>query len=306
MAEFGWLSADILLANWYILIIVFIFGLCVGSFLNVVVYRLPKMMEQAWRAEAQAFLGEPLAAAESNEIASAIHSPASNDEQAITLSTPASSCRQCGHRIRWYENIPLISWLVLRGKCSACGTAIGIRYPLVELVHAALWVVIALGFGITPLGLAYAFLATALFTLFWIDWDTQLLPDDITLPLLWAGLLFNLFTSHVRLSDAVLGAVAGYGVLWAVFHLFRLVTGKEGMGYGDFKLLGALGAWFGWMAIPPLLLASSLGGAVFGIALMAGGKLKRSQPFAFGPFLALAGLAAIFVRPERWLSGLLG
>ncbi len=306
MAEFGWLSADILSANWYILIVVFVFGLCIGSFLNVVIYRLPRMMEQAWRAEATAFLAESQGNAELSEAASSTHPTAAPEQQALTLSTPASSCRQCGHRIRWYENIPLISWLVLRGKCSACGTPIGIRYPLVELTHAALWVAIALRFGITPLYLGYAFLATALFTLFWIDWDTQLLPDDITLPLLWAGLLFNLFIAHLRLGDAVLGAVAGYGVLWGVFHLFRLATGKEGMGYGDFKLLGALGAWFGWMAIPPLLLASSLGGAAFGIALMAGGKLKRSQPFAFGPFLALAGLAAIFVRPERWLSGLLG
>ncbi len=295
MAEFGWISVDKLLANWYLLVVVLIFGLCIGSFLNVVIYRLPKMMEQAWKREAESFLAD----AQGRDIVE-------STEPKITLSSPASSCRQCGHQIRWYENIPLVSWLVLRGKCSACGTSIGARYPMVELLHGLLWTAIAWRYGITPLAIGYALLATALVTLFWIDWDTQLLPDDITLPLLWAGLLFNIFVPHVRLADAVIGAMAGYLVLWGVYHLFRLATGNEGMGYGDFKLLAALGAWFGWMAIPPFLLASSLTGARFGGALMLTGKLQKGQAFAFGPFLALVGLAAIFVRPERWLAALLG
>jgi leader peptidase (prepilin peptidase) / N-methyltransferase len=294
MPELSWVSAEYLSANWYLLIAVLVFGLCVGSFLNVVIYRLPKIMEQGSQLAYNDYIAEQGIAAEPLNV-----------EQRVTLSTPASSCRQCGHRIRWYENIPLVSWLVLRGKCSACSTAIGMRYPLVELMHGLLWLAIAWRYGITPVGVGYMLLATALFALFWIDWDTQYLPDQITLPLLWAGLLFNMFVAHVRLGDALLGAVAGYLILWVVYHLFRMLTGKEGMGYGDFKLLGALGAWFGLLAIPPFLLASSLAGALFGGALMLTGKLKRGQPFAFGPFLVIVGLVAIFVRPERWLSALL-
>lgn len=294
MVEFAWIGEDILRENWYILVVVLIFGLCVGSFLNVVIYRLPKMMEAESRLAYNAYIEEQGIRAE----------PLAIDQ--LTLSSPASSCRQCGHRIRWYENIPLFSWLALRGKCSACGTPIGVRYPLVELVHGLLWCAVAWRYGITPLSLGYALLCTVLVTLFWIDWDTQLLPDNLTLPLIWLGLLFNAITGQVKLSDAVIGAVAGYLVLWGVYHLFRLITGKEGMGYGDFKLLSALGAWFGWLAIPPFLLASSLAGALFGGTLMLTGKLKQGQPFAFGPFLALVGLAAIFIRPERWIAALLG
>lgn len=283
-----------MLANWHILLAVFVFGLCVGSFLNVVIYRLPKMMERQSKLAYNQYIEEE-----------GIKSDPLTIEN-VTLSTPASSCRQCGHLIRWYENIPLLSWLYLRGKCSNCSAAIGIRYPMVELTHALLWTAISWRYGITPLSLGYMLLATALLTLFWIDWDTQLLPDDITLPLLWAGFLLNAFVPHVRLMDAVIGAAAGYLVLWGVYHLFRLATGKEGMGYGDFKLLAALGAWFGWAALPPFLLASSLAGALVGGGLMLTGKLQRGQAFAFGPFLAIVGLIAIFVRPERWLATVLG
>jgi leader peptidase (prepilin peptidase) / N-methyltransferase len=265
-----------------------LFGLCVGSFLNVVIYRLPKILERQWHADARAALEmEPAA------------------EQPFNLVTPASTCRQCGHRIRWFENIPLFSYAWLRGKCSSCGTPIGLRYPFVELCNGALWLVIAYLHGITPLAFGYMLLATVLLALFWIDWDTQLLPDDLTLPLVWAGLLFQLITQSVPLSSAVIGAAAGYLVLWSIFHAFRLLTGKEGMGYGDFKLFAALGAWFGWTALVPMLLASSLAGAIIGGGLMATGKLSRGQPFAFGPFLALVGLVAICVPPQRWLGAVM-
>lgn len=271
-----------------LLLAVAAFGLCIGSFLNVVIYRLPKMLERQWRADARDALEiEPV------------------PEPAFNLVTPASTCRQCQHRIRWYENIPIVSFLWLRGKCSACGTSIGLRYPFVELCNGLLWLAIAFQYGVTPLAAGYMLLATVLLTLFWIDWDTQLLPDDLTLPLVWAGLLFQLFTQSVPLTSAVIGAAAGYLVLWSIFHAFRLLTGKEGMGYGDFKLFAALGAWFGWTALVPMLLASSLAGALIGGALMVSRRLARGQAFAFGPFLALVGLLAIFVAPQRWIAAVM-
>jgi leader peptidase (prepilin peptidase) / N-methyltransferase len=294
MPELVWISAQDMSENWHLLIVVLVFGLCVGSFLNVVIYRLPMIMEQGSKLAYNEYIAEQ-----------GIAGQPLNVKPRITLSTPASSCRQCGHLIRWYENIPLISWLVLRGKCSACGTPIGMRYPLVELMHGLLWLCIAWRYGITPIGVGYMLLASALFALFWIDWDTQYLPDHITLPLLWAGLIFNVFVRQVSLQDAILGAVAGYLLLWTIYHLYMLVRKQEGMGFGDFKLMSALGAWFGIMALPPLILASSLGGSVFGISMILLGKLGMQQKFAFGPFIAIAGLAAIFMRPERWLSAVL-
>lgn len=285
----SWVPAAELHAQWLLLGALGLVGLCVGSFLNVVIYRLPRMLEAAWLRDARELLEQPA------------------DEGApFNLMAPASTCPKCGHRIRWYENLPVFSWLALRGKCSACKAPIAVRYPAVELLNAALWLAIGWQHGITPVGVGYMLLATVLLALFWIDWDTQLLPDDLTLPLLWAGLLFQLITSRVPLAQAVVGAMLGYGVLWLVYHGFRLLTGKEGMGYGDFKLFAALGAWFGWQALVPLLLASSIGGALIGGALMASGRLKRGQPFAFGPFIALAGLVGVFVDPMRWLGAVLG
>lgn len=282
-------SAAELREQWLLLAALALVGLCIGSFLNVLIYRLPRMLEAAWLRDARDMLDQPA------------------DEGApFNLLTPASTCRQCGHRIRWYENIPVLSWLVLRGKCSACKAAIGWRYPMVELLHAALWLAIGWQWGLNAAGAGYMLLASTLLALFFIDWDTQLLPDDLTLPLLWGGLLFQMITARVPLAQAVAGAMAGYLVLWAVYHGFRLLTGKHGMGYGDFKLFGALGAWFGWQALVPMLLASSIGGALIGGVLMATGRLKRGQAFAFGPFIALTGLLAIFVEPQRWLGALLG
>jgi leader peptidase (prepilin peptidase)/N-methyltransferase len=283
------LSAAELQAQPMLIVAVLLVGLCVGSFLNVVIYRLPRMLQAGWERDARDILSQPAA-----------------EQPPFDLLRPPSNCRQCGHRIRWYENIPVASWLWLRGKCSACGTPIGLRYPAVEIINALLWAGIAWQHGLNGTALGYMLLASTLLALFWIDWDTQLLPDDLTLPLVWGGLLFQLVTARVALTSAVIGAMAGYLVLWLVYHGFRLLTGKEGMGYGDFKLFAALGAWFGWPALVPMLLASSLGGALIGGALMATGRLQRGQAFAFGPFIALVGLVAIFVEPQRWLGAVLG
>ncbi|HQD66880.1 MAG TPA: prepilin peptidase, partial [Casimicrobium huifangae] len=220
---------------WLFLICAGVFGALIGSFLNVVIYRLPVMMEHAWQDE--------LADAQGNE-------PAPRER--FNLVVPRSRCGQCGHAITALENIPIISWLALRGRCSACGTRISARYPLVEAATAALFVTCAWHFGFTFQALAAMTFCAVLVTLTGIDLDTQLLPDQLTLPLLWLGLLVNLFAMFAHLPDAVIGAAAGYLVLWSVYWLFKLVTGREGMGYGDFKLLGALGAWFGWQALPML------------------------------------------------------
>ena len=253
-----------------------ILGLLVGSFLNVVILRLPRMMEAGWKQEASAILGL---------------TPAEADP--ISLMHPASSCPGCGARIRAWQNIPVVSWLLLRGRCAKCGTSISIQYPLVELAASLLAAGCAWTFG-WGLPLAGALvLAWTLLALAVIDWRTQLLPDGMTLPLLWLGLLLNVGETYVPLSEAVIGAAAGYLLLWLVFHAFRLVTGKEGMGYGDFKLLGALGAWFGWSALPSLILLSSVVGALVGIALMVFKRHDRNIPIAFGPYIAGAGLVML-------------
>ena len=263
--------------RWLLLTSAFVVGSLIGSFLNVVIYRLPVMMERAWEDE--------MAAARDSEAAV---------RERFNLIVPRSRCGQCGHVITALENVPLISWLFLRGRCSACGTAISARYPIVELITALLFLGCAWTFGPTLLAGAAMTFCAVLVALTGIDLDTQLLPDQLTLPLLWLGLLLNIAGVFARLPDAVIGAAAGYLVLWSVYWLFKLATGREGMGYGDFKLLGALGAWFGWQALPLLLLISSVVGAVIGIAILVVQKKGRHTAIAFGPYLAIAGLITLF------------
>ena len=251
-------------------------GLIVGSFLNVVIHRLPIMMERDWAAQCAELKGEAPPAFEP-----------------LSLARPRSRCPRCGHAISALENIPVVSWLVLRGKCKGCAAPISVRYPLIEALTGLLFAYAAWRFGFTAAGLgALAFFA-ALVALTGIDFDTQLLPDDITLPLLWLGLALNAFGVYTDLKSAVIGAMAGYLSLWAVYWSFKLVTGKEGMGYGDFKLLAALGAWLGWQMLPLTVLLSSLVGAVVGIALMVFARHGRNVPIPFGPYLAAAGAIAL-------------
>ena len=253
---------------------VFVFSLAIGSFLNVVIHRLPKMLEREWRAECADLSGA---------------APTTAEQAVYNLVTPRSACPACGHRITALENVPVLSWLILRGKCSACAARISARYPLVELATALLSAYVAWRFGFTAKAFAGLLFVWALVALACIDLDTFYLPDNITLPLAWAGLLVNLFGLFTELPSAVLGAVAGYLTLWTVYWLFKWATGKEGMGYGDFKLLAALGAWLGWQMILPIVLGSALVGAVVGIALMLRFGRDRSMPMAFGPYLAAAG-----------------
>ena len=256
-----------------------VIGLCIGSFLNVVIHRVPRMLEQGWRAQCAELAGEP-----------APESPRYN------LIVPRSQCPQCGHRIGALENIPVLSYLVLRGRCAACKHPISSRYPIVELVTAALTVAAIVRFGVSAEGLAACIYLWMLIALTFIDFDTQLLPDNLTLPLLWTGLLANLLGAvpSVTLRDAVIGAIAGYLVLWGVYWAFKLIRGKEGMGYGDFKLLAALGAWLGWKALVPIVALSSLVGAAIGICLVAFKGRDHQVPLAFGPYLAIAGAIALF------------
>ena len=252
-------------------------GLVVGSFLNVVILRLPKMMEQGWQRECCEVLDQPVP-----------------DQEPISLSHPGSHCPGCGVAIKPWQNIPVISWLVLRGRCAQCGMGISVRYPAVELITGVLSGLAAWQFGFGIEALSALALIWMLVALTGIDIDTQLLPDSITLPLLWLGLAVNLFAVWTPLSSAVIGAMLGYGSLWSVYWLFKLVTGKEGMGYGDFKLLGALGAWFGWQAVPLMILLSSFVGAALGIAILLSKRQGRDTPMPFGPYLAGAGLLTLF------------
>ena len=268
-----------------------ILGLCVGSFLNVVVHRLPKMLEARWQADAADVLGQTAAA---NSAAA----------EPITLSKPASRCPSCGHAIRWYENIPVVSWLALRGKCSACGTRISMRYPFIELATAALFAACAWRFGNQPTTLLWCGFVAALVAASAIDWDTTILPDDITLPLLWAGLVIAGLGWNLPLSESLWGAVAGYLSLWSVYWLFKLTTGKEGMGYGDFKLLAALGAWLGWQMVLPIVLGSSIIGAVIGIGMKLSSQLREGVYVPYGPFLAGAGLVVTLAGSARVLGWL--
>lgn len=261
--------------------VVLVLGLVAGSFLNVVIHRLPLMMEREWRHQCR-------------DVDDADPGDAHDTgEDTFNLMVPRSRCPACGHPIGALENIPLVSYLFLRGRCRACGTAIPLRYPLVELLGGVLAVAVLLQFGITWAAAAAIVLSWSLLALTFIDLDTMLLPDQITLPLLWLGLLVNLDGTFATLGDAVVGAVAGYGLLWLVYHGFRLITGKEGMGYGDFKLLAMLGAWMGWQVLPVIILLSSVVGALTGIALIVVGRRQRSQPLPFGPFLAAAGWIAL-------------
>lgn len=257
--------------------LVFLLGLMIGSFLNVVVHRLPRMMEADWHAQCADLRGETMP-----------------DAPRYNLWVPRSACTQCGHRITALENIPILSWLWLRGRCSACGTPISARYPLVELLTALLSAAVAWKWGLNLQTLGALLLAWTLIALAFIDFDTTLLPDNLTLPLLWLGLLFNLNGHFASLPDAVIGAVAGYGVLWSVYWVFKWVTGKDGMGFGDFKLLAAIGAWLGWQLLPVTLLLSSVVGAVVGIAMIVLVKHDRRVPIPFGPYLAGGGLVALF------------
>ncbi|MDR2112335.1 MAG: A24 family peptidase [Candidatus Accumulibacter sp.] len=252
-------------------------GLLVGSFLNVVIYRLPRMMEREWHCQCAELRGEEAPQGET-----------------ISLVKPRSRCPACGHAISALENIPIVSWLVLRGKCSACHGAISIRYPLVEAITGLLTAFAAVHFGFGWSALGAILLIWSLIVLTFIDFDTTYLPDAITLPLLWCGLLFNLENTYTSLSSAVIGAMAGYLSLWSVYWGFKLLTSKEGMGYGDFKLLAALGAWMGWSMLPLIVLLSSVAGASVGIALVALAKRGREIPIPFGPYLATAGVIAIF------------
>lgn len=257
--------------------LVFLFGLLVGSFLNVAIHRLPRMMEAEWHAQCAELRGEPVP-----------------DAPRYNLWLPRSACPQCGHPITALENIPLLSWLWLRGRCSACRAPIGARYPLVELLTALLSAAVAWKWGASVQTVGALLMVWALITLAFIDLDTALLPDSLTLPLLWLGLLFNLGGHFSSLPDAVVGAMAGYLVLWLVYWLFKLATGKDGMGYGDFKLLAAIGAWLGWQMLPVTLLLSSVVGAVVGIAMIVLVKHDRRVPIPFGPYLAGGGLVALF------------
>jgi leader peptidase (prepilin peptidase)/N-methyltransferase len=261
--------------------LVFLFGLLVGSFLNVVIHRLPRMMEADWRAQCAEMSGEPAVLA-----------------KPYNLWTPRSACPACGHQVSALENIPIFSWLWLRGRCSGCGTSISVRYPLVEGLTAVLSALAAWKFGFGWAAFGSILLIWGLIALAFIDLDTTLLPDDITLPLLWLGLLFNLFGIFVSLQSAVIGAMAGYLLLWSVYWLFKFVTGKEGMGFGDFKLLAAIGAWLGWEQLPVTILLSSVVGALIGISMVIFVKHDRRIPIPFGPYLAGGGLVAMFFGTE--------
>lgn len=255
-------------------------GLCVGSFLNVVVYRLPLMMEHGWKHECHEFLELPLPESEQK--------PSS-----FNLATPASACPNCGHNLRFWENIPVLSYLFLRGKCSSCKTAISIQYPLVEMFTGIASLTVAYQLGITLQTLAALGFTWVLISLTLIDLKKQLLPDNMTLPLLWFGIFLSLFDVFTDLKSSIIGAMAGYLILWSVYHLFKLLTKKEGMGFGDFKLLAALGAWAGFGYLPLIILISSVVGSVAGIAMLIIGKTKQQQPIPFGPYLAIAGWIAL-------------
>ncbi len=250
-----------------------IIGLMIGSFLNVVIYRLPKMMEIEW--EQNCSEEKPL-------------------ERKFNLASPASSCPHCSHRISAIENIPVLSYCWLKGKCSQCKKSISLRYPAIELLSALSVALSFWHFGYSFTAIAASFFILALITLTAIDLDTHLLPDTITLPLLWLGLLFNLNEGFVDINSAVIGAALGYLILWSVYWLFKLITKKEGMGYGDFKMLAAIGAWFGWQALPAVILLSSLAGSIAGLSMITFGKSHRNSQIPFGPFIAAAGIIMLF------------
>ena len=276
------MSAEHLLAyGWQGIFITVWLGLSVGSFLNVVIYRLPVMLERLWQTQARDIL-EPDQAADQTE--------------PFNLMVPRSRCPGCGHLITAWQNIPVFSWLFLKGRCGSCGIRISLRYPGVELLTLACSLVIISELGYTWLGLAALLYTWALVALTFIDYDTQLLPDQITLPLVWLGLLTNLFGGITDLGSGVLGAAVGYLSLWGIYWAFKLITGREGMGYGDFKLFAAIGAWLGWQILPATILIASAVGLLYALLTTLTGKRERSQPIPFGPFLAVAGWVSLVAR----------
>ena len=279
----------------FLVIASLVLGLLVGSFLNVVIYRMPIMLQRDWKQQCCEFLEIEDPAAESTE-----SKDATGQYDVFNLHTPASHCPYCNHKIRPWENVPVISYLVLGGKCSYCKAKISLRYPSIEFFNGILSALVAYTFGATWLTLALLILAWSLLALTLIDFDHQLLPDDITIPLLWLGLFVNAVDLGfcVSLYDAVIGAIAGYLVLWTFYWIFKLATGKEGMGYGDFKLLAALGAWMGWQSLLPIIILSSLVGAVFGILMIVAMGRDRSVPMPFGPFLTGAGFIKLIWGPQ--------
>jgi leader peptidase (prepilin peptidase)/N-methyltransferase len=265
-----------------------VLGLLIGSFLNVVIYRLPKILERQWARDYQEWAGTP-------EIAT----------EAFNLSTPASHCPACATPVPWHHNIPVLSYLVLRGRCKQCSASISLQYPLIELATSALFALCVARWGWTPAAALWCLFSCALLALAMIDWETTLLPDVIVLPLLWLGLIAaDLHWTPTSLSDALWGAVGGYLSLWSVYWAFKRVTGKEGMGYGDFKLLACLGVWFGWQMLIPLILLSSIVGTVIGLALKLRGQLREGGYMPFGPFLAGAGFCCLISSPPFILSHL--
>jgi leader peptidase (prepilin peptidase) / N-methyltransferase len=292
-----------------------VLGLCVGSFLNVVIYRLPLILERQWWSDVahqladadswrRVFGGKDSKAAPSADqqrTASAL-GQAVDALAPFSVARPRSRCPACGHQLAWHENLPLLGWLRLKGRCSACGTRISPRYPILEAGTALLFAAIGWRFGVQPVALLWCAFAAALLALAMIDWDTTVLPDALTLPLLWAGLVAAAFGWTITLPAALWGAVAGYLSLWSVYWLFKLTTGKEGMGYGDFKLLAALGAWLGWQMIVPMLLLASVIGAIVGIGMKLAATLREGRYVPFGPFLAGAGLVVMFAGANTVLD----
>ena len=278
-------------------------GLCIGSFLNVVIYRFPVMLERQWWGDVAQQLADVDSwrrvfsrdmPAATTEVSAAI-GQASAALPAFGLARPASRCPSCGHVLRWHENIPLLGWLRLKGRCAACGTRISPRYPLIELLTAGAFVAVGWRFGPTLQALIWCAVVATLIALAMIDWDTTVLPDALTLPLLWAGLVAAALGFSVPVTDALWGAVVGYLSLWSIYWVFKLATGKEGMGYGDFKLLAALGAWLGWKAILPIVLFASVLGAVIGIGMKLNQSLREGRYVPFGPFLAGGGLVVMLL-----------
>lgn len=273
--------------GWMGLIVAFWCALCVGSFLNVVIYRLPVMLNRQWRMDARAYLEQPEDEAENAET--------------FNLATPRSRCPACGTQIKAWQNIPVLSWLLLRGRCGNCAVAISPRYPAIELLTGLATLIILSIFGFTWLGLAASLYTWVLIAATFIDFDTQLLPDQLTLPLLWLGIIVNMSDGFgaggiVDLNAALVGAMAGYLFLWTTFWAFKLITGKEGMGYGDFKLLAAIGAWLGWQIIPGTILIAAVTGLIYAMVASLRGKREAGKPIAFGPFLAIAGWVCLVNR----------
>lgn len=293
---------QLLQENMTLALVVFgLLGLCVGSFLNVVIHRTPLMMVAAWRQECSQFMAEQadMPPEHTQPLANIVAA-----DPSITLSTPASRCPHCAHKIKWYENVPLISWLILRGRCSDCKAAIGLRYPIVELVTALLSILVIYQFGVSAVGLSALILVWTLVALTSIDFDTQLLPDRLTFPLAGLGLAVNSQGWFVSPTQSIWGLLLGFLSLWVVVKIFYLITKKHGMGQGDFKLLAVLGAWLGPTMLPLIILLSSLLGSIVGIILMK--KQGESRPFAFGPYIAIAGIIALLYGPDivNWYLGM--